>query len=372
MEHTFQGSKESAFSTSAYDYALDDSLIAQSPAAKRQRSRLMTLNRSTGVTAARVFGDLPRLLRRGDLLILNNTRVIPAKFFCRRATGGEIEGLFLHEMQPGLWQVLLKGADRCRVGQRLHLERAEVQLELVENQRQGQWLLRVHPQLAAQEVLSRAGLTPLPPYIRRDGASADAADRDRYQTVYASRPGAVAAPTAGLHFTTELLAQLAAAGVRTAEVTLHVGMGTFLPVKTDDITLHRMHREWFELPARTARAVNAARREGRRIVAVGTTSVRVLESAAAARNLPPLLEKSGSLRETSGWTDIFIYPPYRFRAVSALITNFHLPRSTLLMLVSAFASPGETAGIDLVKSAYAAAQKERYRFFSYGDAMLIE
>jgi S-adenosylmethionine:tRNA ribosyltransferase-isomerase len=296
----------------------------------------------------------------------------------------------------GAWLVLLKGASRCRVGERLELlGGGGVELELLEKHGQGQWLVASHPPAPAAEVLAKAGHTPLPPYIRRPRGLAPEsrvptyvgicrdegacprlsrlagtsepvpffADRDRYQTVYAAADGAVAAPTAGLHFTPELIAALKAGGVETAAVTLHVGLGTFAPVKVEDLAEHRMHSEWYEMPAATASALNAARQAGRRIVAVGTTSVRVLES---------VISPEGLFEPRTGWTDIFIYPPANFRATDALITNFHLPRSTLLMLVSAFCCPGATGGIEMIRNAYARAAAERFRFFSYGDAMLIE
>lgn len=354
----------------SYDYCLDELLIAQSPLPDRAQSRLMVLDRSAGQVSHRAFRDLPQILRPGDLLVVNDTKVIPARFFCRRASGGKIEGLFLREIESRLWQVLLKGAGRCRPGEKLHLEPTDIELELIENQSQGQWLIRVRSGQPAQEILALAGQTPLPPYIHRAGGD-QPDDRDRYQTVYAQKAGAVAAPTAGLHFTRELLDELADRDIGTTGVTLHVGMGTFLPVKEEDITLHRMHSEWYELSPQAAAAISLARSQRRRVIAVGTTSVRVLESVAAAQNLPALPDVSAQLAPASGWTDIFIHPPCEFRIAQALITNFHLPRSTLMMLVSAFAAPGELSGIALVKAAYAAAQQERYRFFSYGDAMLI-
>ncbi len=382
--------------SSDFEYPLDAALIAQQPLARRDESRLMVLSRRTGQTELRVFADLPLLLRPGDLLVVNNTRVIPARFFCRRASGGRIEGLFLRQMQQprqhsdgqesplGEWVVLLKGANRCRIGERLELVGGgAVELELLANQGEGQWLVASLPPALAAEVLAKAGQTPLPPYIRRAaGAGAaseegdrhrqmaagpvpvsEQADRDRYQTVYAAADGAVAAPTAGLHFTPELLASISDGGVETAAVTLHVGLGTFLPVKVENLAEHRMHSEWYEMPAATASALNAAREAHRRIVAVGTTSARVLES---------VVTPNGHFEAKSGWTDIFLYPPANFRATDALITNFHLPRSTLLMLVSAFCCPGGTGGIEMIRTAYTRASAERFRFFSYGDAMLIE
>ena len=375
-----------------FDYPLDNDLIAQQPAERREQSRLMVLHRKTGQTDLHGFAELPSLLREGDLLVVNNTRVIPARFFCRRSTGGRVEGLFLREQtsvadappaSASGWLVLLKNAGRCRPNERLKLIGPDpVELELLEKRGRGQWLVRPYPSAPAAEILARAGQTPLPPYIRRpqprpedlengdQAARSDASeapggisDRDRYQTVYAEADGAVAAPTAGLHFTPEILAELADRGIHTAAVTLHVGLGTFAPVKVEDLTAHQMHSEWYEISAETAAAVNTARCEQRRVVAVGTTSVRVLETVAAG---------GAPIEPKSGWTDIFIYPPAAFYAIDALITNFHLPRSTLLMLVAAFCTPGKVDGIEMIRSAYARAMAERFRFFSYGDAMLIE
>lgn len=311
-----------------------------------------------------IFAELPSLLRTGDLLVLNETRVIPAKFTCRRKTGAKIDGLFCREETTGRWEVLLKGAGRCRPGEQLELQKAEqFHLELQKNLGGGRWSVGVCPPAAAVEILRRAGTTPLPPYIHRPGPMSELTDRRRYQTVYAARPGAVAAPTAGLHFTERLMDSLCEAGIQTARITLHVGPGTFEPVKTEDLADHRMHAEWYELPADAAGRLNAARREARRIVAVGTTSLRVLETVAAGGE---------KFRPAHGWTDLFIYPPAEFRAADALITNFHLPRSTLLMLVAAFCSPGKTDGVGIILDAYAEAVRRKYRFYSYGDAMLIE
>ena len=359
-----------ALRTSDFDYPLDGDLIAQEPLAQRDCSRLMVLSRRDGSRAHHVFAELPSLLRPGDLLVLNDTRVVPARFFCRRKTGGKIEGLFLRSVSPGTWEVLLRNAGRCRIGERIALATAAERIELVlqEALGEGAWRVGVAPPRPAAEVLAQAGRTPLPPYIRREAApdrppATEAEDRRRYQTVYAARDGAVAAPTAGLHFTERLFEGLAERGVETARVTLHVGLGTFAPVKSEDLAAHAMHREWHELPAAAATALNAARAEGRRIVAVGTTSVRVLESAVGP---------AGRFGAASGWTDIFIYPPAEFRATDALITNFHLPRSTLVMLVAAFCCPGGTDGVRMILGAYADAVRRRYRFYSYGDAMLIE
>jgi len=355
---------------SDFDYPLDPERIAQQPARRRDASRLMVLRRPAGELADHVFAELPALLRPGDLLVLNDTRVIPAKFSCRRRTGGKIEGLFLREPDAGRWEVLLKGAGRCRAGEVLELAGVDEKVDLIltERREEGNWLLAVRPPKPARDLLARSGRTPLPPYIHRPrGAdrppASEPADRSRYQTVYAARDGAVAAPTAGLHFTRKTFDDLAARGIDVAHVTLHVGLGTFAPVKTEDLAAHRMHREWYELPEAAAEALSAARAAGRRIVAVGSTSVRVVETA---------VDEAGAFRPASGWTDLFLYPPAEFRVVGALVTNFHLPRSTLLMLVAAFCSPGRTDGLRMILDAYAEAARRRYRFYSYGDAMLIE
>ena len=349
---------------SDFEYPLEPELIAQEPLPRRDESRLMRLSRSDGRLAHHRFSDVPALVREGDVLVLNDTRVIPAKFTVRRQTGGRLEALFCRELQKGLWEVLLKGAGRCHGGETLQAEAGEpLSLKLVESLGAGSYAVRVAFAGPAVELLERIGSAPLPPYIRRPGGMTDEQDRQRYQTVYASAPGAVAAPTAGLHFTEALLDELRGGGVEIAFVTLHVGPGTFAPVKGEDLAAHRMHPEWYRLPGETAKKLNAARAAGRRIVAVGSTSLRVLETAAA---------RGGPFAETSGWTDLFVYPPAEFRAVDALITNFHLPRSTLLMLVAAFCRPGGIGGVKMIMDAYAEARRLRYRFYSYGDAMLID
>jgi S-adenosylmethionine:tRNA ribosyltransferase-isomerase len=350
--------------TSDFDYPLDESLIAQQPLEPRDSSRLMVLDRQTARVDHHVFGDLPELLRAGDLMVLNDTRVVPARFTCRRATGGRIEGLFIREEPDRSWEVMLRGAGRCNSGERLAVEGAETVLLLEANRGAGTWKARPEPPAEAFELLERVGSTPLPPYIRqgREGPG----DRQRYQTVFADKPGAVAAPTAALHFTPRLLDRLAASGVAQARVTLHVGIGTFRPVAAESIAEHSMHREWYELGQETAEAINAAKAEGRRVVAVGTTAVRTLETA--ARQIGP----GQPLRAASGWSDLFLYPPAPFHVVDAMLTNFHLPRSTLLMLVAAFCSPGRREGRETILAAYAEATRQRYRFFSYGDAMLIQ
>lgn len=352
-----------ALSVSDFDYHLPPGLIAQRPAEPRDGSRLMVLQRATGRRSHRVFSELPAILRGGDLLVINDTRVIPARFECARPTGRRIEALFLRELSPGRWEVMLKGATRCKAGEALRFRRErEVRMTLTERLGLGVWRVEVAPPRPATELLERVGRTPLPPYIRRPGPMADSRDRRAYQTIYAARPGAVAAPTAGLHFTETVMDALRERGVELAAVTLHVGLGTFAPVRAEDPRAHVMHAEWYELAAPAAGAVARAKDQGRRVVAVGTTAVRVLEAVAAA----------GPLGPSSGWTDLFLYPPAEFRVVDALLTNFHLPRSTLVMLVAAFCSPGSADGVRLILEAYAEAVAKKYRFYSYGDAMLIE
>lgn len=348
-----------AMNRAELEFELPPRLIAQQPVEPRDASRLLVLDRAARRLAHRQFRDLLEYLRAGDLLVVNDTRVLPARFHLVRASGGRIEALFLHEM-AGEWNVLLGPSARLKVGERLSLRtafpattmNAEIEFELLQALAHGEWRVRPAPGVPAAEFLAAFGEVPLPPYIERPGG-ASAADVTRYQTIFAQHGGAVAAPTAGLHFTDDLLRRAAEIGVRRAAVTLHVGPGTFRPVEADDLRDHRIHSEWFELTNQAAAAIQQTRAAGGRIIAVGTTSARVLESVA------------DGLRASSGWTDIFIYPPYRFRHVDALVTNFHLPGSTLIALVMAFASP------ELIRMAYRDAIREEYRFYSYGDAMLI-
>ncbi|MBK9127314.1 MAG: tRNA preQ1(34) S-adenosylmethionine ribosyltransferase-isomerase QueA [Phycisphaerales bacterium] len=348
-------------------YDLPPELIAQHPAPQRDASRLLVLHRDTGRIEHRTFRDLSAYLRPGDCLVLNDTRVLPARFFAERSTGGRVEALFLSE-EGGDWHVLLKPAGRQRPGEWLGCPGDPVRLQLVERGPRGAWRVRPEPPTPAAAFLARVGHPPLPPYIRRTSDPApgsDALDAERYQTVYAAHGGAIAAPTAGLHFTQSLLDQLAAGGVRRATLTLHVGIGTFTPVEVEDLADHRMHPEWYAVPADSLRALDQARRDRGRVVAVGTTAVRVLETLGRLGQVLGAGGVGDSAAAVSGWTEIFIYPPYRFVNVDALVTNFHLPGSTLLALVMAL------AGRDLILSAYEAAIAERYRFYSYGDAMLI-
>jgi len=347
-----------------YNYELPENLIAQVPAPNRDESRLLHLNRAAGDTAHRQFRDVVDLLRPSDVLVINNTEVIPGRLHGHKQTGGKVELLILNYGQARgeskndhqrTYHCLIKASKQAGAGTRLFFDQglaAEV-LAFANG------IYRVHfssPE-PFDQVLPRIGRMPLPPYIKRDAETPDDTDRQRYQTVYARERGAIAAPTAGLHFTDDILARIEARGVTVTTVTLHVGYGTFVPVRVDDIREHRMHEEWFSIPTETAGIVNRAKTEGHRVVAVGTTSVRTLEYA---------VDASGQIAAGSGSCDLFIYPGYTFKVVDAMITNFHLPSSTLLMLVSAF------TGRERMLDVYREAVDERYRFFSYGDAMLIE
>jgi len=352
-----------------FHYDLPPELIAQRPADRRDASRLLVLHRQTGRREHRRFTDLPEYLRPGDVLVLNDSRVIPARLHGRnRRTSGAFEILLLEENGPNLWRALLRPGKRARRGTSITVldlqgQHTSIWAEVVDKGDGFEHTLRFHGTDQLLQELDRLGHMPLPPYIQRADGAEEVLDRDRYQTVYARVPGSAAAPTAGLHFTPELLDTLRSRGVQITFVTLHVGLGTFAPVRVSRVEDHVMHEERFELSEETARILQAARDEGRRIFAVGTTTVRVLETVASWHD--------GRIQPVRGRTRLFIYPPYRLRVVQGLITNFHLPGSTLLMLVSAFAAPGETRGRELILETYAEAVRERYRFFSYGDAMLI-
>ncbi len=332
-------------------FDLPPELIAQTPLERRDASRLLCLGKTDGSIAHRHFYDLPELLRPGDCLVMNDSRVIPARLFGTRPTGGSVEVVLLRDLGGGDWECLTRPGRKTQPGTRLSFGDGVLNAQVVQARPDGNKVLHFEYEGIFLEILDKLGQMPLPPYIK-----AELKDPERYQTVYARDPGSAAAPTAGLHFTTELLEKLSDMGVKQAFVTLHVGLGTFRPVKEENIEDHPMHAEYCVISKETAKIVNEARAAGGRIIAVGTTSCRTLESFA---------REDGTLEEKSGWTDIFIYPGYRFRAIDALITNFHLPESTLIMLVSAL------AGRENVLNAYKEAVNERYRFFSFGDAMFI-
>ena len=341
-----------------FDYELPEGRIAQHPRSRRDASKLLILDRQSGAVQHGRFTDLPSRLARGDLLVFNDTRVLPCRLIGRKESGGRVELLLLGPTDLGeegeTWRCLMQVARKPSPGSRLVFSDG-TQAEVLGREDED-WTIRFAPGGDGVEaLLGRIGRMPLPPYIRREDADPDAPDRERYQTIYASQPGAVAAPTAGLHFTQRLLEELARAGIESAYVTLHVGTGTFLPVRVARVEEHRMHSERFDLPETTADAIRRTRERGGRVVAVGTTVVRTLEASAVAQR---------RVRAGSGDCSLFIYPGYRFRVVDALITNFHLPCSTLLMLVCAFAGHGE------VLAAYGQALRDDYRFYSYGDAML--
>ena len=352
---------QGALRTSDFDYDLPESLIAQTPIEPRDHSRLMSLSRTDGSILHHRFYDLPQLLRPGDLMVFNDSRVMPARLRGNRIlpsrlrytrnTGGAIELLLLSRLSPGVWRAIGRPGRLLRPGVAFEVtgEGGSMRGEVLEIEPDGERIIR----LDGEERLHDVGEVPLPPYITET-----LADSERYQTVYAREEGSAAAPTAGLHFTGDLLEKVRDMGVQTEFVTLHVGWGTFRPVKDDDVTDHKMHAEYWELSPGAASAIRCARAEGRRVISVGTTAVRLLENAAS-------LSDDGLPKSGSGWADIFITPGYRFKVVDALITNFHLPRSTLLMLTSAFSSR------EIMLNAYAEAVAQQYRFYSFGDAMFI-
>ena len=364
---------------SDFDYELPSELIAQQPASERDASRLLVLHRQANRIDHRRFSELPEYLRAGDVLIVNDTKVIPARLFGTYEDGKSVEVLLVRPVEEQCWEALVKPAKPARQGRRLILACGHLTVTVAAQGIHGHRILRLPPDADLRAILYSYGVMPLPPYIKRStdqrvsaeggwpraegdagvhgsGLTAPGADHERYQTVYAHEEGAVAAPTAGLHFTTARLDRIRALGALIHSVTLHVGPGTFQPVRESDVTRHRMESERYSIPEETARAVTAAKAEGRRVIAVGTTSVRALEHAATGTDTAEAGEAEA---------DLFITPGYRFQIVDALLTNFHLPRSTLLMLVCAF------AGLELIRRAYAEAIRERYRFYSYGDAMLI-
>ena len=338
--------------TSDFYYELPEELIAQTPLERRDGSRLLHLDKQTGEVEHKHFYDLPDYLHEGDCLVLNDSRVLPARLFGHRETGGVAEVVLLRDVGGGGWECLTRPGRKTKPGTRLIFGDGELSATVTESCEGGNKLLKFDYEGIFLEVLERLGKMPLPPYIK-----AELEDKERYQTVYSREVGSAAAPTAGLHFTKELLSQIEAKGVKVCYVTLHVGLGTFRPVKCDEIENHEMHSEFCIIPEETARIVTQTKQNGGRVISVGTTSCRTIESFA---------NEDGSLTASSGWTDIFIFPGYKFKCVDALVTNFHLPESTLVMLVSAI------AGRESILNAYDIAVRERYRFFSFGDAMFIE
>ena len=344
--------KETTLATRDFWYDLPEELIAQTPLEKRDMSRLMCLNRETGEISHKHFYDIIDYLQPGDCLVMNDSRVLPARLLGHRPTGGAVEVLLLRDLGNRCWECLCKPGRKMQVGNTVVFGNGELTATVKAVQEDGNRVVELHYEGIFLEVLERLGKMPLPPYIKEE-----LQDQERYQTVYSREVGSAAAPTAGLHFTQELLEAIRAKGVQEAFVTLHVGLGTFRPVKETEITDHVMHTEFFSVPAASAELINSRRAAGGRVICVGTTSCRTLESASDA---------DGTVRAMSGDTGIFIYPGYRFKATDALITNFHLPESTLLMLVSAFYDR------EKMLAAYRTAVAERYRFFSFGDAMFIE
>ncbi|MCI8634824.1 MAG: tRNA preQ1(34) S-adenosylmethionine ribosyltransferase-isomerase QueA [Eubacterium sp.] len=333
-------------------YELPKELIAQDPLTDRSSSRMMLLDKTTGQTRHRIFSEITEYLKPGDCLVINNTKVIPARLFgSKEETNARIELLLLKRMENDIWETLVKPGKKAKTGTKILFGDGILTGEIIDIAEEGNRLIQFSYDGIFEEILDRLGQMPLPPYITHT-----LKDKNRYQTVYAKYDGSAAAPTAGLHFTPELLDAIRKMGVEIAEITLHVGLGTFRPVKETDVLKHHMHSEFFQIGTDAAEKINAAKAHGGRVIAVGTTSTRTLESAA---------DENGFLQAKSGWTDIFIYPGYQFKVIDGLVTNFHLPESTLIMLVSAL------AGRDCVLAAYEEAVKEKYRFFSFGDAMFI-
>lgn len=339
--------------TEEFDYELREDLIAQTPLDKRDESRLMVLDKKTGTMEHKHFYDIITYLDHNDVLVLNNTKVIPARLIGeKKDTKAVIEVLLLEDLGNNIWKTLTKSAKKIKVGTIVTCGDGLLELECIEVLEEGIRLYQLHYKGILYEILDQLGEMPLPPYIHEK-----LGDKDRYQTVYAKEKGSAAAPTAGLHFTEELLSKLTEKGVHILYVTLHVGLGTFRPVQVEDVTSHKMHSEYYSMSREVAESLNRAKKEGKRIIAVGTTTTRTLET---------IYQKYNEFREDSGHTEIFIYPGYTFKAIDALITNFHLPKSTLMMLISAF------AGKENIMNAYLEAVKEEYRFFSFGDSMFIK
>ncbi|MCY6483615.1 tRNA preQ1(34) S-adenosylmethionine ribosyltransferase-isomerase QueA [Clostridium aestuarii] len=336
-----------------FDYYLPQELIAQHPAEKRDKSRLMVVDKNTGEIEHKIFKDIIDYLKPGDCLVLNNTRVLPARLIgAKENTGGKIEFLLLKRIDEKKWETLVKPGKRAKIGSRFEFGDGKLKAEVKSMGEDGSRIVEFEYEGIFEEVLDELGQMPLPPYITEK-----LEDKERYQTVYSKEPGSAAAPTAGLHFTEELMKKVKEKGVKIAFLTLHVGLGTFRPVKVENIQEHHMHSEYYTMSKETADTINETKENGGRIIAVGTTSCRTLETIG---------NENGKVKEQSGWTDIFIYPGCKFKIIDALITNFHLPQSTLLMLVSAFSSK------EIIMNAYEKAVSEKYRFFSFGDSMIIK
>lgn len=338
--------------TSDFYYDLPEELIAQDPLEDRTASRLLVLDRKTGAVKHKIFSDVIDYLNKGDCLVINNTRVIPARLIGEKeGTGGKVEVLLLKRRANDVWETLVKPGKKLKPGAKITFGDGRLRAEVLEVVEEGNRLVKFHYEGIFEEILDSLGEMPLPPYITHKFE-----DKEMYQTVYAKFDGSAAAPTAGLHFTKELLNKIEEKGIKISSITLHVGLGTFRPVKVDDVNNHHMHTEWYEVNAEAAEIINETKRNGGRVICVGTTSCRTIESVA---------DENGYMKAKTGETDIFIYPGYKFKVMDGLITNFHLPESTLVMLVSAF------AGKENVLSAYETAVKEKYRFFSFGDAMIL-
>lgn len=336
---------------SDFDFHLPTHLIAQVPINQRDMSRLIILNRSEQTIQHKSFYQIPDYLEEGDLLVFNQTKVLPARLLGNKDTGAKVEILLLKRLEGDYWDCLVKPGRKLKPGSKVYFGSGDLEGEIIDHTDSGGRIVRFYYQGIFEEVLDRLGEMPLPPYIQRE-----LKDKNRYQTIYAKEQGSAAAPTAGLHFTEDLFKRLEDKGIKTAFLTLHVGLGTFRPVKTENLEDHTMHSEFFSINHETAGLINQTKNKGKKVVAVGTTSIRTLESVA---------DSEGKVHGSSGWTDIFIYPGYEFKVVDGIVTNFHLPKSSLIMLVAAF------AGTEFIKEAYRRAIEEEYRFYSFGDAMLI-
>ena len=347
--------KKKKYKLTDFEYPLPKKYIAQYPGSKRDQSKLMVINRAEKTIEHKKFSNIGNYLRKNDLLILNNTKVFPARLFATKdRTDARVEVFLLRELADNLWEVMVRPARKVRIGNKLVFT-PKLICDVIDNTVSGGRVVRFESESQSElhQIIDRIGTSPLPPYIERD---AEASDKKRYQTVYASERGAVAAPTAGLHFTNSLINRLKKKGVKIEYITLHIGLGTFRPVQVEDLNRHQMDSEYFEVSPKTAMAINESRKKHRRIIAVGTSTIRALETVVVSGFM---------VSPKRGWTDKFIYPPYEYKMVDSMVTNFHMPKSTLMMMVSAFAD------INLLKKAYKEAKKHNYRFLSYGDAMII-